>query len=140
MTVITVWFGIFISFASSRLQLGRLLVRVLQLNQQLAGVDALVEIDETLLGVTDATLQDGLGGLQLAVGDPLAKLLAALGVLVAVVKDDEALHADAHGDEAGDVLGADGLGGVVLADHAAADEAGVLLCLGQAHVEDLTTD
>ncbi|KAI9147647.1 LOW QUALITY PROTEIN: hypothetical protein HJFPF1_12677 [Paramyrothecium foliicola] len=126
--------------ANGRLNLRRVLLGALDLDQQLAGVDALVQVHQALLGGLDAALEDGLGGLDLALGDPLGDLLAGLGELVGVVHDDEALHADAHGDEARDVAGADGLGGVVLADHAAADEAGVLLGLGKAHVENISAD
>lgn len=78
--------------------------------------------------------------LDLALGHPLGELLAGNAVLLGVVEDDEALHLDAHGDDAGDVGRALGLGAVVLADAAAHDEAGVLLGAGEAHVEDLAAD
>lgn len=112
---------------------------ILDLDHELARVDTLVQIHQTLLGHRQTALEDGLGLLELALVDPLRQLGAGLLVPVPLVKDDEALHADAHGDDLGHVLEA-GAGAVVHADDAALDEAGVLLGSGEAHVENLSAD
>lgn len=127
-------------FSCYILQLRRGLVGVLDLHQQLAGVGALVQVNEALLGNLEASLENSLRLLDLALGEPLGKLLAGLAVVLDVVEDDEALHLDAHADDSRNVAGALGLVGVVLADATAHDEAGVLLGAGKAHVEDFTAD
>lgn len=134
--------GVFslIIFLCNILQLGGVLLGVLDLDQQLSGVGALVQVDQSLLSNLEAAGEDVLGLLDLALGDPLGKLLASLAVVLDVVKDDEALHLDAHADDSGDVAGTLGVGAVVLADATAHDEASVLLCAGKAHVEDFATN
>lgn len=128
------------SFLATFLQLGGVLFGVLDLDQQLSGVGALVQVNQSLLSNLEAARENVLGLLDLALGNPLGKLLASLAVVLDVVEDDEALHLDAHADDSGDVAGTLGVGAVVLADATAHDKASVLLGAGKAHVEDFTTN
>lgn len=128
------------TIAAGNLQLGGSLVGVLDLNKELARVDALVEIDKTLLSNLEATGKDVLGLLELALLDPARELATGLDEQLGVVEDDKTLHLDAHGDDTANVTGADGLVGVVLANHAAHDEAGVLLGLLEGKLESLATN
>lgn len=113
---------------------------VLDLNNQLAGVDTLVQVDKGLLSNLETATNNSLGLLELALGHPLGQLATSGSKVLDVVEDDEALHLDAHGDDLRECSGSLGLGGVVLADETALDEAGVLLCSHETHVEDVTTD
>lgn len=113
---------------------------VLDLNDQLSSVDTLVQIHKSLLSNLETTTNNGLRLLELTLRDPLSQLSASSGEVLDVVEDDEALHSDAHGDDLGECSGALGLGGVVLADETALDEASVFLCSHETHVEDIATD
>jgi hypothetical protein len=122
------------------LQLRGGLIVVLDLNDQLSSVDTLVQIDKSLLSNLEATTNNSLRLLELTLRNPLSQLSASSGEVLDVVEDDETLHLDTHGDDLGECTGSLGLGGVVLADETAFDEAGVFLCSHETHVEDIATD
>lgn len=122
------------------LQLGGALAGVLDLNDQLAGVNSVVQVDKGLLGLDQAAFDHSLVLLELALRDPLRKLGTGLGEVLGVVQDDEALHLDAHDDNLSEVSGADGLRAVVLANKTTLDEASMLLGTGKGQLKNLTTN
>lgn len=126
-------------------------------------ITSLEQVQKSLLRHLQPSLHDGLLSLDLALRQPLCELLAGCRVLLGVVKDDEALHADSLRDDLGDLLDncqrnasqmnrtvclwqnhtypwSLGICRVVLADSATHDETGILVCPRQRHVEDITAD
>lgn len=110
------------------------------LNKQFTSINTLVQIPQSLFGLAQSTFNNGLLSLELILGKPLCQFLSGNGVLVGEIEDDETLHADAHGDDHHVVFETAGGCAVVVADGAAADEAGEGFCAGEGEVEDIAAD
>lgn len=91
------------------LQLRRRLVLILDLNHQLPLVDTIIQPNQRSFSCLEPSFNNRLTLLHLALSDPLRELLASLGPRSSVIRDDEALHPNAHRDNVRKVLWSLGL-------------------------------